>query len=101
MRTILFFDLPTATSKNRRDYSKFVKEITKIGFYRIQESVFVKMHINQVNADFTDNSLEKIKPPEGTIFTLTITEAQFSRMKILLGGSNTDVENSDSRIIEV
>ena len=46
MRMILFFDLPTLTSKNRRDYRKFIKHIKKIGFYMIQESVYVKMSID-------------------------------------------------------
>lgn len=101
MRTLLFFDLPTLTSKNKKDYRKFVKDLKKCGFYRIQESVFVKMHINQQNADFTLNQVNGFKPSDGSIITLTITEQQFARMKILLGEIKTDVETSDERILEI
>lgn len=101
MRTILFYDLPMKTSKNLKDYRKFVKDLKKIGFYRIQESVFVKMHINQQNADYSLNQVEKIKPPSGSLISFTITEQQFSRLRIFLGVLKTDVINNDERILEI
>lgn len=101
MRTILFFDLPTLTSKNRRDYRTFVKLLIKNGFYRIQESVFVKMSINPQAAEICTKFIDKNKPPEGSVIMLTITEKQFANMNILLGELNTDVEVSDKRVIVI
>lgn len=43
MRLILFFDLPVEKAAERRAYAKFVRGIEKLGFYMLQESVYVKM----------------------------------------------------------
>ena len=99
MRTILFFDLPTLTSKNRKDYRSFVKLLIKSGFYRIQESVFVKMSITPQSAESCIQNIDKNKPKEGSIMLLTVTEKQFANMNILLGDVSTDVETSDKRVI--
>ena len=101
MRTLLFFDLPTLTLEHKRSYRKFVKELIKIGFYRIQESVFVKLSLNKQGADSSIAYLNAIKPKEGNIFLITITEKQFSNMNILLGDVNSDVVSSDERIINL
>lgn len=101
MRTILFFDLPTLTSKNRKDYRSFVKLLIRNGFYRIQESVFVKMSINPQAAETCTKFIDRHKPPEGSIILLTVTEKQFASMDILLGDINTDIEVSDKRVIVI
>ena len=36
MRILLFFDLPTETNKDKREYRKFVKFLISEGFIRIQ-----------------------------------------------------------------
>ena len=99
MRTILFFDLPTLTSKNRKDYRSFVKLLIKLGFYRIQESVFVKMSITPQSAEACVRFIDANKPIEGSIMLLTVTENQFANLDILLGDVSSDVETSDKRVI--
>lgn len=101
MRILLFYDLPTLSSANLKAYRDFVKDIIKIGFYRIQESVFVKMAINPQSVDSVYQKLEQIKPKEGNIFCITVTEQQFSKMKFILGEIETDVISSTDRIIEL
>ena len=39
MRTLLFFDLPTYTQTDRRNYRKFIKLLKTNGCYMLQESV--------------------------------------------------------------
>ena len=58
MRSILMFDLPTLTAKQRRDYRQFVKLIKKIGFIMFQESIYVKLSVNEANVK---SSLDMIK----------------------------------------
>lgn len=101
MRTILFFDLPTLTNKDRRNYRKFIKLLIKNGFYRIQESVFVKMSVTPQAAKSIINMIEKEKPNQGSIFSITVTESQFANMHIFLGLNKTDVETSYDRVIEI
>ena len=99
MRLILFFDLPNTTKKEAKEYRKFVKGIKKIGFYMMQESVYVKMAIDKHSIDSTMRHLDCITPPVGNINVLTITEKQFASMHILLGDNKTDVLNSVERVV--
>ena len=101
MRTLLFFDLPTITNANKRTYRIFVKNLINIGFYRIQESVFVKMSITPQAASQIVNFIEKIKPPEGNILSITITEKQFAAMHIYLGLNETDLIVNDDVVVEL
>ena len=39
MRILVFFDLPTETAKDRKNYSQFRKFLIKEGFIMMQESV--------------------------------------------------------------
>lgn len=99
MRTLLFFDLPTYTLEDRKNYRKFVKLIKTNGFYMLQESVYCRMSIDQQMADTVANRLKASVPPDGNIMLLNVTEKQFSSMQILLGESNTDVLTSDERVV--
>lgn len=101
MRLVLFFDLPVETAVNRRDYRKFVKEIKKIGFYMLQESVYVKLGVDSRSADSALDKVKKVLPGQGNISVLIITEKQFSDIKVLLGAMEKDVVDSDERIVEL
>ena len=37
MRMILFFDLPSTTKKDIKEYTQFVRMLKKNGFFRMQE----------------------------------------------------------------
>ena len=65
----------------------------------LQESVYAKLALNttQVNQILTD--VKKEQPTKGLVQILTVTEKQFSKMEILCGKSNTDVINSDERLL--
>ena len=99
MRTLLFFDLPTLTSKDRREYRKFIKVLKTNGFYMIQESVYAKMSIDQAAADSTTRKLKSNVPPNGFIMSMTVTEKQFASIDILLGEYKTDVLTTDERTV--
>lgn len=99
MRLLLFFDLPTSSSEEKKSYRKFIKLIKVNGFYMIQESVYCKMAIDNHMANMTINKIKNNIPNEGNIIVLTVTEKQFASMKILLGESSTDVLSSDDRVV--
>lgn len=101
MRTLLFFDLPTITSTDRRNYRKFVKALKKHGFLMIQESVYVKMSMNQASVDSTMKLIKKQLPPEGNVAVMTVTEKQFASTEFLLGEFKTDVIESQEKYIEL
>lgn len=101
MRILLFFDLPTLTSAQRKTYRHFVKDIVRLGYYRLQESVFCKMAVNLTSANASFSAVSKIKPSEGNVFALIVTEKQFSSMRIFVGENKADVITSFDRIVEL
>ena len=60
MRVLVMFDLPTETSENRRNYTKFRKYLIKSGFMMMQQSVYVRLALNQTNAKGMIDSVKNI-----------------------------------------
>lgn len=99
MRILVFFDLPTLTPENMRNYRLFRKTLLKNGFFMMQESVYCRMVLNQTAEKSAVNAIRKAKPPEGLIQILSVTEKQFSKMEFLVGQSKKDIIDSDERLI--
>ena len=101
MRTIVFFDLPTITEENRRDYRKFRKVLIKNGFLMMQESVYCRMLINPTAEKSVVDIIRRNKPPDGIVQVLTVTEKQFSHMEYICGKAYSDIISTDERLIEL
>ena len=99
MRVIVFFDLPTVTMEERREYVKFRKYLIKSGFVMMQESVYSKLAQNAAVADSVINNVKKNKPPVGLVQLISITEKQFQKMEYIIGTSNSVVLDSDDRLV--
>lgn len=56
MRSILMFDLPVLTATDRKNYRQFVKFLKQSGFIMFQESVYIKLSINESNV----KAMEKV-----------------------------------------
>jgi len=67
MRIIVFFDLPTITGEDRRNYRNFRKCLIKNGFIMLQESVYCKM-ITSPSVEKSVNSLLAKNKPENFRF---------------------------------
>lgn len=85
MRVLVFFDLPTETAKDRKNYNKFRKFLIKEGFIMMQESVYSKLALNQSIVNSVHDRILKNKPPDGIVQMLTITEKQFSSIEYIVG----------------
>lgn len=99
MRVIVFFDLPTLTVENRREYTRFRKFLIKSGFLMMQESVYTKMALNQTAATSVVESVRKNKPLEGIVQMMTVTEKQYNRMEYVCGNFKSDVLCTDERLV--
>ena len=85
--------------ENRRNYTKFRKFLIKNGFIMMQESVYCRMALNQNSAKIITDNIRRNKPPEGMVQVLTVTEKQFSKMEFITGEFNSDVVDSDERLV--
>lgn len=99
MRIIVMFDLPTETPLHRHNYGKFRRYLIKSGFMMLQESIYVKLALNQNMANSIVDSIKKNKPPEGLVQILSVTEKQFSKMEIITGEYSTDTVDTDERLL--
>ena len=101
MRNILFFDLPTLTAKQRKEYRKFVKNLINNGYIMLQESVYSKLIMNYTAKDGEIERIKKYKPNEGLVQCLIVTEKQFAGIVNICGELITNKENSTERFIEI
>lgn len=101
MRMIVFFDLPTETAAERRNYRRFRRFLIENGFLMMQESVYCKLLLNGSAQTAMAESIRKNKPPKGIVQMLTVTEKQFSKMEYIVGEWTSDVISSDERLIEL
>ena len=85
MRILVFFDLPTETSKDRKIYARFRKFLIKEGFIMMQESVYCKLTLNNSVTNSIREKINKNKPPKGIVQMLVITEKQFASMEYIVG----------------
>lgn len=101
MRMLVFFDLPTESAEDRRNYAAFRKLLIKNGFLMMQESVYCKLLMNQTAGENVAAILRKRRPPKGIVQLLTITEKQFARMEFLTGELHSEVIDTDERMVVI
>ncbi len=99
MRIVIFFDLPTLTGGDKKEYRKFRKLLIKNGFIMMQESVYTRMVLNQTVQNSIIEMLKKNKPPAGLVQALVVTEKQFSNTVNISGKITSDVIDSDERLL--
>lgn len=80
MRLLLFFDLPTLSNADKREYRHFIKFLEAEGFLRVQFSVYAKLCINADSAETCKNHLLKQAPVKGDIRFMVITERQYQNI---------------------
>lgn len=99
MRVVVFFDLPTETAEERRDYRRFRAALLKNGFFMMQESVYSKIILNNTAANVIKETVRKLKTGKGLIKMLTVTERQFENMEFVLGKKQSTVVDTAERLV--
>ena len=99
MRVIVFFDLPTETLEDKRNYRSFRKTLIKNGFIMLQESVYAKLLSSQSVEASVKNLIYKNKPTKGLVQMLTITEKQFAKIEFVVGEWHNEMIDSDERLV--
>ncbi len=101
MRVMVFFDLPVETAEERRAYTRFRKFLLKTGFVMMQESVYCKLALNGTAAKAIVDNVKKSSPEDGIVQLLTVTEKQFAKMELIIGDAQTDVLDTDERLVVI
>lgn len=99
MRVLVFFDLPTETLENKREYRKFHRLLIKNGFLMMQESVYCRMLMTPSAGNAVLEVIRKNRPTDGIVQVMTVTEKQFEGMEYITGEHHSEVIESDERLI--
>jgi CRISPR-associated protein Cas2 len=93
MWTLVMYDLPTETKKERKVASKFRKELMNDGFSMFQFSMYVRHSSSSENADVHTRRVKKNLPEHGKIGILQITDKQFGQMELFYGSKPIELPN--------
>ena len=89
MRLMLFFDLPVKTKEDRRNYASFRKYLIQNGYIMMQYSVYCKIFANRESIVHHVGILQKNVPKKGQIRIMAVTEKQYAKIEIIVGGKST------------
>ncbi|MBQ4071453.1 MAG: CRISPR-associated endonuclease Cas2 [Clostridia bacterium] len=99
MRLLVFFDLPTETNEDKRNYRKFRNCLIKNGFLMLQESVYCRMLITPTAERTAMDIIRRNKPPAGVVQMLSVTEKQFEKMEYIVGEFHSEIIDTDERLV--
>lgn len=99
MRLIVFFDLPSVSNYDKKQYRQFRKFLIKEGFIMMQESVYCKLLLNNSALKSQVSRVRKHKPLTGSVVLLSVTEKQYASAEYLVGQRQSSVLDSDERLI--
>ncbi|RFM27131.1 CRISPR-associated endonuclease Cas2 [Deminuibacter soli] len=85
MWVLVFFDLPTETKKDRKNYAEFRKRILNDGFQMFQFSMYIRHCSSRENADVHIKRAKSILPSKGHVGIMCVTDKQFGMMEIFRG----------------
>lgn len=99
VRILVLYDLPMSDTENRKHYTKFRKEILKLGCYLVQYSVYAKVLKNEIYYNAFITKLKKVMPEKGEVRVIKITEKQYEDMIFLSGAKNNHEKKVSSNNI--
>lgn len=98
MWIFVFFDLPTETKKDKKNYSIFRKNLEKDGFNMFQYSIYVRHCASRENAEVHIKRTKRNLPPHGNICMLQLTDKQFGMIELFHGAKPQDTPNTPQQL---
>jgi CRISPR-associated protein Cas2 len=81
MWLMVFYDLPTETKKDRKQFTRFRKSLMKDGFTKMQLSVYLRHCASRENAGIHVKRVRSFLPPKGLVSILRVTDKQFEKIE--------------------
>lgn len=92
MWILVFFDLPTDTKKDTKNYNIFRKKLIQDGFTMFQFSIYLRHCASRENAEVHIKRVKSFLPPTGKVGILCVTDKQFGKMELFIGKKETEVQ---------
>ncbi len=91
MWTLVMYDLPTETKKERKAAARFRKDLMQDGFSMFQFSMYVRHSASSENADVHKRRVKTLLPEHGKVGILQITDKQFGQIELFYGSKKQDL----------
>lgn len=98
MWVIVFFDLPTDTKRDRKNYTKFRKLMLSDGFEMFQFSIYIRQAPSKENAEVHMKRVKSFLPPKGHVGIMYVTDKQFGMMEIFRGKERVDPPETNQQL---
>lgn len=98
MWVMTFFDLPTETSADKRNYRRFREFLLRDGFMMLQWSVYARPCPTMESAEKHAVRIEEKLPPAGQVRVLQLTTLQYARMKLFFGETAAKAEEEPAQL---
>lgn len=100
MRIIIMYDISLTDEEQVRKYNKFRNELYKLGYFRIQYSIYVKCISSHTVYQSERSKILKIIPKNSNVRIVMITEEQYQNIELLSGDkSQTEKFNDNERYL--
>ncbi len=99
MWVMVLFDLPTATKKERHNYSKFRSFLLDNAFEMAQFSVYVRHTSGKEAIKAIIKKVEAAMPPEGKVDILQFTDKQYENIVCLRGKRRSDSLKNPEQLV--
>ena len=93
MWTLVMYDLPTETKKDRKAAARFRKGLLQDGFNMFQFSMYVRHSASSENADVHKKRVKNLLPKQGKVGILQITDKQFGQIELFYGKNPAELPN--------
>ena len=98
MWVMVMFDLPSKTSKERRNYAYFRKLLLQDGFVMLQYSVYSRHCPSDENSLVHKERIRSGLPHDGEVRILSFTDKQYGKMIVYYGGKRKTIEKAPEQI---
>lgn len=85
MWVMVFFDLPTETKQEKKNYAQFRKQLQSDGFVMFQFSIYIRHCASMENAQVHIKRVKSFMPDKGHVAVMCITDKQFDKIEVFHG----------------
>lgn len=82
---VVFFDLPTTSDEEKKNYTRFRKSLLEDGYQMIQYSVYARACVSGDRVETHARRLKSFLPPAGAIRCLFVTNIQWEKTFVFFG----------------
>lgn len=98
MWLFVFFDLPVATEKDRKAYTRFRNGLLDDGFSMMQFSVYIRNCASRESLEVHAKRVRSIIPNEGHVAIMQVTDRQFGAVEHMWGKSKKEPPKTPSQL---